>query len=429
MIPTPLEQLFQQAKTAVKTNQFWQAAELYTEVLANTSPKSTDPDITEMRLATLRERGRLLGLLGEQVAALHAYEQYHLEAGSGAHAITALVSIGGQYRRLGQYDRALRMYQEAAQLADSLDYATGRAQALAGIGGVYVLVGRTEEAMVHLNQATALFEQLSDVPGQVQSLNQKGVAYGSSGQLDKAIAVFKISLKLAEQMNRQDRYVVTLNNLGECYRLLYDVAQALLYHQQALELAEKARLRFVEGDICRNLGLSYRELGQMDEALFYLRRALAIMEEMENLDGQMNTLFGLAVTEVQLGQVDSALVHAHHIRDLAIGSDSQGHLARSLYALGLVAQAQADPNTAEELWQQALYLAHETDRRMLLWQLHASLAEVARNESLAQVHYRIASEVIYQIAEPIEDERLRQVFLTAVPIQAVLVKSDELRNG
>jgi tetratricopeptide (TPR) repeat protein len=267
MIPTPLEQLFQQAKTAVKANQFWQAAELYTEVLAHTSPKSTDPDVREMRLATLRERGRLLGLLGEQVAALHAYEQYQLEAGSGVHAITALVAIGGQCRRVGQYERALSVYQEAALLADSLDYATGRAQALAGVGGVYVLLGRTEEAMVYLNQATTLFEKLSDVPGQVQSLNQKGVAYGSSGQLDKAIAVFKISLKLAEQMNRQDRYVVTLNNLGECYRLLYDIEQALPYHQKALELAEAARLRFVEADICRNLGLNYRELGRMDEAL------------------------------------------------------------------------------------------------------------------------------------------------------------------
>jgi tetratricopeptide (TPR) repeat protein len=126
-----------------------------------------------------------------------------------------------------------------------------------------------------------------------------------------------------------------------------------------------------------------------------------------------------------MGDVETALTHAHQLREQAIESDSRGHLARSLYALGLVAQAQADPNTAEELWQQALYMAHETERRMLLWQIHASLAEVARNESLAQVHYRIAGEVIHQIVEPIENERLRQVFLTAVPIQRILAKSEE----
>jgi len=424
MIPTPLDQLFQAAKTAVKANHFWQAAELYTEVLANTSPKSSDPEINEMRLTALRERGHLLGLLGEQVAALHAYEQYYLEAGSGVQAVTALVAIGGQCRRLGQYERALQVYQQAADLADSLDFANGRAQALAGIGGVYVLLGRIDEAMVQLNQATELFEELSDVPGQVQSLNQKGVAYGSSGQLDKAIEVFEISLKLAEQMNRQDRYVITLNNLGECYRLLYDIDRALPCHEEALQKAEAARLRFVEADICRNLGLDYRELGRMDEALTYLRRALTLSEEIENLDIHLYALFGLAVTEVKTGDVDSALVHAHQLRELAISSDSRGHLARSLYALGLVAQAQADPNTAEEVWQQALYLAHETERRMLLWQLHAALAEVARNESLAQVHYRIASEIIHQIAEPIADDQLCQSFLTAVPVRSVLAKSE-----
>lgn len=424
MIPIPLEQLFLQAKTAVKNNQFWQAAELYTDVLANTSPKSTDPEIIEMRLTALRERGHLLGLLGEQVAALHAYEQYHLEAGSGIQAVMALVAIGGQCRRIGQYERALQVYQQAAELADSLDYVAGRAQALAGVGGVYVLLGRIEEAMVQLNQATSLFEALNDVPGQVQSLNEKGVAFGTSGQLDKAIAVFKISLKLAEQMNRQDRYVITLNNLGECYRLLYDIEQALPCHEEALQKAEAARLRFVEADICRNLGLDYRELGRMDEALAYLRRALAVSEEIEHLDTQLYTLFGLAVTEVRTGDVDGALIHAHQLREMAINSDSRGHLARSLYALGLVAQAQSDPNTAEEVWQQALYLAHETERRMLLWQLHASLAEVARNESLAQVHYRIAGEIIHQIAEPIEDERLCQSFLTAVPVQTILAQSE-----
>ena len=239
MIPIRVEQLFQQAKTAVKENQFWQAAELYTEVLAETSPQTNDSDMKEIRLATLRERGRLLGLMGEQIVALHAYEQYLREAGNGVHAVTARVSIGNQCRRLGQYDRALAVYQEALELSDSLAYTNGRAQALSGIGGTYVMLGRTEEAAEKLSQATALYEQVGDVSGQVRSLNEKGVAFVNSGQYDKAIDVFKISLKLAQQMNRQDRYIVTINNLGECYRHLYAFDQAIAYHEEALLLAEK----------------------------------------------------------------------------------------------------------------------------------------------------------------------------------------------
>ena len=423
MVPTRVETLFQQAETAVKSNQFWQAAELYTEVLAETSPQTTDIEIKEIRLATLRERGRLLGLMGEQVAALHAYEQYLREAGNGVHAVNARVAIAGQYRRLGQYERALTVCQEALDLSDSLDYTVGRAQSLAGIGGIYVMLGRTEEAADKLSQATVLYEQVGDVSGQVRSLTEKGVAYASSGQFDKALDVFTISLKLAQQMNRQDRYILTINNLGECYRHLYSFDQAIAYHEEALGLSQKSGLRYVEADILRNLGLSMRELGRMDEALDYLRQALAICVETENLDMELHTLYGLSITEAMLGELETAVAHSQRLYDQADADDLRGHKARALYAQGIVAQKHGYPHGAEELWHRALFLAHETDRRTLLWQIHAGLAEIAENEGLALVHYRIAGEVLRQMAEPIEDKALRETFLNATAIKYILDKS------
>lgn len=423
MVPTRVEQLFQQAKTAVKENQFWQAAELYTEVLAETSPQTDDSDIKEIRLATLRERGRLLGLIGEQVAALYAYEQYLREAGSGIHAVTARVAIANQYRRIGRYEQALTVYQEALDLSDSLNYPLGRAQSMAGIGGTYALMGHTEKAADKLSQATILYEQVGDVQGQVRSLNEKGVAYANSGQFDKAIDVFNISLKLARQMNRQDRYIITLNNLGECYRHLYDLDQALAYHQEALEMAEKGRLRYIEADIRRNLGLSMRELERTAEALVYLRQALAICEETDNLDMELHTLYGLSITEALNGELELAAEHAQRLYDKSESDNLIGHQARAIYAQGVVAQQHGYPNSAEELWHRALFLAHETDRRTLLWQIHAGLADVASNEGLAAVHYRIAGEVLRQIAEPIDDEKLRRTFLNAPPVKRILEKT------
>jgi tetratricopeptide (TPR) repeat protein len=361
--------------------------------------------------------------MGEQIAALHAYEQYLREADNGVHAVNARVSIASQCRRLGRYERALTVYNEALELSVSLNHILGRAQALAGIGGTYVMLGRTEEAAEKLSQATHLYEQAGDVPGQVRSLNEKGVAFGSSGQFDKAIEVFKISMKLAQQMNRQDRYIITINNLGECYRHLYAFNQAIAHHEEALKLAEKGRLRYVEADIRRNLGLSMRELGRIDEALDYLRQALDICEETDNLDTKLHTWYGLSLTETLNGELELAAEHAQCLYDIADANHLKGHKARALYAQGFVAQHHGYPNSAEELWQRALFLAHETDRRTLLWHIHAGLAEVADNEGLELVHYRIAGEVLRQIAEPIEDNVLRETFLNAPAIKNILKKS------
>jgi hypothetical protein len=78
---------------------------------------------------------------------------------------------------------------------------------------------------------------------------------------------------------------------------------------------------------------------------------------------------------------------------------------------------------AEQLWQQGLFLAHEANRRMLLWQLHGALSRISNNPALKDVHNRIAAEVIQQIAFPIEDENLKQTFLNAPAVRDVLRKA------
>ena len=75
--------------------------------------------------------------------------------------------------------------------------------------------------------------------------------------------------------------------------------------------------------------------------------------------------------------------------------------------------------------QEALFLAHETGRRMLLWQIHAALSEIAPNKALANVHDRIASEIIIQILDPVDDEALCQTFQKAPPVRAIFERLEK----
>lgn len=420
MVPTTFEQLLQEATTAANHSQYEAAVTLYTDLLAQISPQVDDPDVREVRLTALRERGRLLSLLGEQLAALAAYQQYYREAGESTHAVEALVRIGNQSRGLGRYEEAQAAYQKATELAQTLAYPLGQAKAVAGIGGMFLLLGRIEEAINYLNQANTLFEELGDISGRLQSLNQIGISYGNSGRLDEAIAMFEASLKLARDLGRHDRQVVTLNNLGECYQMLFDLDRAIAYHEEGLALAERAHLRLIEADLCRNLGLDYTYLGRVDEGLLYLNRALKLSQETNNMDMEQHTLYALALAEIARNNLSMAVQYGNQLKETAESNDARGHLANALYVLGLVRQRQGDSLTAEELWQQALFLAHETDKRMLLWQIHARLGEIAMTPYLARVHNRIASEIIQQIAEPIQKPELRQIFLNAPPVRAVL---------
>lgn len=418
MIASTYEQQIEQARIATQDGRFWDAVEEYTKVLASTDPQTTDAAEKNARLTCLKERGHLLSELGEQVAALAAYEQYYLEAGTSQHAVEALVLIGNRSRGLGQYGRSLTACQEALDLSTALNYTPGRAKALAALGGTYLLKGDVAQAANYLNQANALFEQLNDISGQVQSSTQMGVAHATTGQLHKAILAFQKSLHLARQVNRRSSLVASLNNLGECYQLLFATEQALACHREGLALAEEANFRLLEADLCRNLGLDLAQKQQWAESEAYLQRAYTLAKEHKSPEIFQHTLYALA--RLALAQADrDGREYAEALAAPEAGK-SHWHRANGLYVLGGFERLAGNISAAEELWQRAIFLAHETENRMLLWQLHAALAQIARQPNLAAVHYRIAAEVIQQIAEPFTDEVLKAGFLGAEAVTAVL---------
>lgn len=420
MVAATYSQKIEQAREASADGRFWEAVELYTEVLGNTDPQTSEVNVKTARLVSLKERGDLLSELGEQIAALAAYEQYYLEAGTSQHAVEALVLIGNRSRGLGQYGRSITACQEALDLSTALNYTPGRAKALSALGGTHLPQGEVTLAISYLNQANALFEQLNDTYGQAQSSNQIGIAYATTGNFHRAIQAFEKSLMLARQFGRPGGLIASLNNLGESYQMLFATEKAIACHQEGLELAESAEFRMFEADLCRNLGLDLVQKEQWGEGKTYLERAKRLAQEIRAPEIYLHTLYALARSGI--AQEDSeARTYAQELLDATTEPGrSRWHQANGLYALGCFEQLAGNLPKAEELWQRAIFLAHETENKVLLWQLHAALAQIAQQPSLAAVHNRIAAEVIQQIAEPFTDQTLKSGFLAASPVAAVL---------
>lgn len=416
---TTLAELLERAAVAVEQHEYGQAIEQYGRVLASTDPQTAEPTIKETRLKALSGRGNLLRLMGEQEAALAAYQQYYLEAGTSKDAVEALVLLGEQQSRLGRNRLALETYREGLQLAEALNYTAGRARSLAGMGLAMVVTGQTEEAISRLKKALPLFQQLNDRPEQARVWNGLGYGYHGLGQIDKAIAAYKASIEIAEAIGEQEIMIYGLGNLGEAYQNLFDMEQALFYHQLGLVAAERTGLPYLMVDLHRNLGVDLCYLGRAAEGIAYLERALAAAEETTAPVEHLQTLYSLAYAELQRGNAAAALKYAQRLKKEAEKNQALVDLVYGLYVLGLYHQQQRDGAAAEQVWQQGIFLAHQTGQRMILWQIHAGLAEVAANRELAAVHRRIAAEVIQQIAFPIEDEAVRQKFLSAPAVQAV----------
>lgn len=419
--PAPL---LQAAAAAESAGNHPQAIQLYTALLEQIAADPAGAALDEARLAALRERGRLLNFVGEEEEALASYEHYHLEAAPGRSAIEALVLLGNQRCYMGQYQRAVETLHEALQLAEGLNYTAGRAKGYGGLGLVHVYLGRPEEALAYLTKSIALLEQLGDTVEQARMWNRIGVTHMRLGQVDKAVVALQEASALARQKAKEDSLafeltIHVLNNLGECFQYLFDMDQALVYHYEGLAMAA-GKVFYLEADLCRNIGVELCYLDRLAEGIEYLHRSLKLAHDINQYNIAMQALFSLALAEIQQGDLESGYEHGRQLKEKAEQSNARGDLADALYAQGLYYRLRGAGEVAQQLWQQALFLAHETARRMLLWQIHAELARVAANRELAGVHNRIAAEIIQQIAYPIQDKTLREKFLQATPVVAIL---------
>lgn len=419
-----LAQLLDQAEAADKKHEYEQAIRLYTRVVEQTEGTEIDPITREIRLAALRKNGRLHRLSGEFEAALACYEQYYLDVGSGEQAVDALSLLANQLNHMGRYDEALKASREALALTEALNYALGRATAFQNIGRAYAHLGRTEDSERSLRKALALFEQVDEKKEIARTCNWLGISLIDQGYLDKGIYAFQQALMLSDHISGVQKATI-LNNLGECHQLLFDMERALAYHQQAMALTTSLQINYLEADLTRNLGVDLWHLGELEEGFAYLQKSLTVSQKTGQQDIRLQTLAALAEVELVRGHIEAALQYAETLKSEAEEYKARHYQARGFYALGLCYQYQKETVKAEQMWHQALFLAHETNQLGLLWCIHAGLAEVVSVSALAETHYRIAAEVIDQITYPIEDETLRTTFLNAPPVKAVLDKSDE----
>ena len=421
-----LEELLQQAQSARDAKSFREALDCYDELLEETAgvtvDPQADPERRDYRLSALRERSRLLELMGERDEALLGYEAYYLEAGSTEHAVEALVLIGDLHGTLGRHQQALDAYDEARHLAEAFNRTPGRAKALLGAGLTLHRLGRSEEALSNLRQALGLFEQLDDHTGRARTWNRLGIVHVQIGQIDRAIAAFQKALELSREVGDRET-AIELSNLGECHQQLFNMEKALDYHRDALALAESTQFHAVQADLCRNLGFDLCSVGQVEEGIEYLQRALQISEETKDRDAKLQALYSLSLAEVERGNVEAARAYATQLKEVAEARNYRVYQADALHALGLVHREEGNREEAEQRWQEAVFLAHDTGRQFLLWQIHSCLASIADNPGLAHVHYQIAADIINQIAYPIEDETVRGTFLNAPAVQAILEKA------
>ncbi|MCD4686992.1 MAG: hypothetical protein K8S97_13765, partial [Anaerolineae bacterium] len=235
----------------------------------------------------------------------------------------------------------------------------------------------------------------------------------------KAIEQLQLTARIVEQLGRQFELAIVYSNLGETYAELYAMDKALEYHQKALELVGLER---ANADLIRNYGTDLIAVGRTEEGLHYLNLALERAQQTNDPDMIAQVQYSLARYELAMGNLDAAVEHGKALQEIAERLDSLRHRIRGMIILGETSRQKGDDGAARIVFNETSMLAQKSADRSTIWRTHAALASLLQDTmpQVAEIHRRMAAEMMNTILTGIEDEELRAAFQNAAPVQAVL---------
>jgi DNA-binding SARP family transcriptional activator/tetratricopeptide (TPR) repeat protein len=188
------------------------------------------------------------------------------------------------YRRIHWQDWA-GTQRTALAAAHRLGDSHAQTHAHSGVANAQVQTGRTVEALSHLATALRLRQDAADVAGQARVHLYTGRALAGQGRYRDALARSRQSLQLARAAGAPAQPLVAdaLNQAGWYLAQLGHHQQALGYCQQAVSLGHRLGHRQGLASSLGSLAYVYQHLGRHGEAADCYRCAVDLTEELGDL--------------------------------------------------------------------------------------------------------------------------------------------------
>ena len=213
---------------------------------------------------------------------------YFLAAGSKPEYALATNNLARIDFSDGNFDEAIRYYEEALETDIQINNQRGIAADYAGLAQVYSERGREskqyDKALEYFAKSIAANESVGDPHQTAIALSGMANVYRNRrapGDLDKAKEACIRALALEKQIDNRSAQVVVLGDLAEIAQANQDFNEAEARYAEAIQTATTFKLPFLEGSSQRGLGTLYLDQKKLIPALDAFRRALQLDKDLK----------------------------------------------------------------------------------------------------------------------------------------------------
>ncbi|MEX0660155.1 MAG: tetratricopeptide repeat-containing sensor histidine kinase [Balneolaceae bacterium] len=255
-------------------------------------------------------------------------------------SINSLVKV---LLEINQNREGLEWAERGLDLADEIDYASGKQSLLIHKADHLLQIGEYEDALSTLDQAEELdynseryfqllniragtylrmnnpmisieiFREMEAIADSTDNLDQLSTvknnmayAYGEIGEEDETIRLYTEALEISEELDNKPKVAIALNNIGFLFQRSGDFEQAENYLLRSENLSKEINLLSNLVRTYTNLGNVHKDLGELDQAESYHKQALEVYEEQGNPRGIIQTIYNLGNIEIERENYDLA---------------------------------------------------------------------------------------------------------------------------
>lgn len=280
---------------------------------------------------------------------------------------SAYFDLGRAYERVGDVERAVGAFEEAARRD---------AQAAAAFLRLGSLYGRRQEkakAVAAFDQAQALYDAQSNGEGLAEVFYQRGAFLNVGDKLPEAQEQLRRALDLAVTTDNKPQQIKTLLQLGSVSYSAGETLRAEQYAARALELARSEQLDNLTTNGLIDIGNAFFLRGEYGEAEKRFAQALQIAKANKGRRGEARASLSLASLFMQQGQGGKALGYGEPALAFYRQGNFRKETAQALLILGYAYEQQGDNEGALESFDEQLRLAEQVGDTAQAAHTHAAI--------------------------------------------------------
>ncbi len=218
-------------------------------------------------------------------------------------AVQTLINVVNVNR--GRPEKAKMALTRMQELAATSGNPVWRAQLAHDRGVLFRKLGQFDDALKQFQVAEKLNRDIPGRPRLAHELNSIGMLHGRTGRFSDAAMVHKEALQIARTTNDRPEMARSLRLLGILYRNLDDEEQGSEYLREALTHIQERNRR--EAIILNaEVGISLTKLERFDEAEDFIEKATAMAAVSGNSPNKLNAFSRMADLELARGNWNEA---------------------------------------------------------------------------------------------------------------------------